>query len=300
MVSSNFGIAEDAPPQGFLVRVKRPRDVEPLPELLVEASHFGKRRRVGVASAALRLVDSVSAGQWTFHEGLPPDLSKAASAVSAASSGASAVERHRPREVRKRAPVLQEAARRVVAGSSGEAVQLVDVEVTAAAVTAPAPKPVLSGFLIDGQPLVATPCPVAAPAAAGAAEAPSEEDGDYVWDVYAASDFSLGAGVDGSSALLRLSAPLTAEDDDDDDDLSELEDFGDIDDDSSDDAGSSCGGGGGAGGNAGSAAQSCIASKGFRGLGSWGGGESSSDEDEAWLQDPVPRRQGGHWVNELD
>jgi len=296
-------------PQGFLVRVKRLRGAEPLPELVVEAPQLsaGKRRRVGVAPATLRLVDSVGAGQWSFQEGLPSDWSKAASAASASS----AAERRQPREVRNGAPpwaswqagvggatpVLQEAARRVVAGAAGEAVQLVDVEAANASAPAPAPVPaaaMLSGFLIDGQPLIATPSPVVP---ASSSEAPLEEDGDFVWDVYAPSDGVFAAPGDGSAALLRLAAPFLEEED-----MSELEDFGDIDDDSSD-AGSSSPTlrWGGAAGDAGSAARACRAG-GFPGghSGRWGGGGSSSDEDAAWDDDPAPNHHSGRWVDVLD
>jgi len=203
-----------------------------VPELLLEvASAVGKRRRVGVAAASMRLVDTVASDQWAFQQGLPQTWSQAASS-SAPRPSKDPSWQPSPKFLGQEA-TFREAARRVVVGCSGEAVHLVDVELrskpTGAKLVAPAAAVgLMSGFLIDGQPMFATSTGEAAPPEHADDDS---DDGDFVWDVYAPSETSTGWSCEGFSAYVELNAPIFGEEE-----WEEVndDDVGDIDDSSSD------------------------------------------------------------------
>lgn len=232
----------------LVVRVKRRREDEPTADLVVEAT--AKRHHMDASSIAMRLVDTVAPGQWSFDEGLPTSWLKAAAHsgtwgevlrrlpnVDSSSYGA-----ERPR------PALQEVERRRLPGTcavGGVSVQLIDVEpvshqsqlqwtspmsasMLSAALGAPPPSSI---FTCDGVPLVSSKV-VEPQSALGAHERRSDQEGDFVWDVYVPSDTMRG-GLDDiyddwpcSSAFVRLAAPAF--------DGDEWEDFDDIDDSQSD------------------------------------------------------------------
>lgn len=137
---------------------------------------------------------------------------------------------------------------------------------------APAGRPLLSGFLIDGQPLMSSSCPEPTSAP------PPADDGGFVWDVYAVAE-DVGCAmwdITGTGCgLVRLSAPLVQGTDGTDD--SEVEDIGDIDD-SSDSSSGSC--------RPGAIGRPRPGARRRR-------ADSSSDED--WEAD-----RGAGWVNALD
>lgn len=257
---------------GLLVRVKRRLNEEPVPNLVVEVPQpTGKRRKLDSTSAQLRLLDTVGVAEWWFESGLPCSWSKAANAcadwpVSPGRSSTQDAGRCDQGSIEGRK--LREAGRSVVLGNAGEPVQLVDIDATRTSMKETAPTQAFSGFLIDGQPLVAV--PTGAPEQASTCD--EEDDSNFVWDVYAPSEPAVRTDYsDGLHSHVHLNAPLFF--DVESEDVIE-EDFGDIDDSSS------------------------VASSG-RGSGRFrtrGNHDSSSDDDlDRW--DLVPDKP---WVDFLD
>eukprot|EP00747_Dinoflagellata_sp_TGD_P027823 gnl/TRDRNA2_/TRDRNA2_132844_c0_seq1.p1 gnl/TRDRNA2_/TRDRNA2_132844_c0~~gnl/TRDRNA2_/TRDRNA2_132844_c0_seq1.p1 ORF type:complete len:259 (+),score=44.68 gnl/TRDRNA2_/TRDRNA2_132844_c0_seq1:56-832(+) len=231
----------------LLIRVKRRRDDEPIPELVVDAP--AKRHQADASAAALRLVDSVACGRWTpEEEGLPLSWLRAAAGAgpwgaplpSSASrlSGAHAVP---PSDwVSESRPILQEVQRRLLptATSEHDQVQLIDVENIGKLGQQPSPygyenaSPATSVFTVDGMQMVATPVAQHAgghPTSGQSAAHEECESGadEYVWDIYAPSDCSALTSSEAGhkphlSAFVRLATPLFAG--------SALEDLEDIDD----------------------------------------------------------------------
>eukprot|EP00930_Biecheleria_cincta_P102295 TRINITY_DN93988_c0_g1_i1.p1 TRINITY_DN93988_c0_g1~~TRINITY_DN93988_c0_g1_i1.p1 ORF type:complete len:258 (-),score=52.77 TRINITY_DN93988_c0_g1_i1:43-816(-) len=252
----------------LLVRVKRRRDEEPLPEIILEGPRTRtKHFRPDASAAALRLVDSIGSRQWPDEESsLPASWFRAAADASWLPSGIkpySSLQAESASESAAAAgsfwhqlhsrPELYETSRRSVEGSAGEMVQLIDVE-------RPMPEASqqhrpLTGFTIDGMELLATPCSVAP------TRLPGQSAGDFVWDVYAVSD---SPAMFASSASLQLGDCPSLEDDD------ALEDLDDIDD--SSDAG-------------------CDSDDAWRGC-------SSSDGEDVHRQED--RSQLAAWVDVLD
>ncbi|CAK0882769.1 unnamed protein product [Prorocentrum cordatum] len=226
-------------PGGVLLRVKRRRSAEALPEIVAEVpdEHGAgptKRPRTGAASTTtLRLIDSVEPDQWSFELGLPASWLQWASGGRAAPevelpwppgepppAGASLVCQNSARRAGAGA-ALQEVGRRLVAGgAAGAPLQLVDVEMARQAVPAPPP-----AFTVGGLPLLAEAVD-GPPAAAASAEPPGGSDEDFLWDVYAPSDAQPeglgGAFGRGPGARVLLAAPLQG-----DEDLEDLEDIDD-------------------------------------------------------------------------
>mmetsp|Transcript_77619 Transcript_77619/g.231278 ORF Transcript_77619/g.231278 Transcript_77619/m.231278 type:complete len:262 (-) Transcript_77619:9-794(-) len=214
-----------------IVRVKRLRDEEPLPELVMEAPPVSaKRSRADAAAAALRLVDSVPSGGWPGGDdgGLPLSWFRAAADATWGPATWEQQERCPPTGPPPTisSSLLREANRQMVTGASGEPVQLIDVEPSslAAIPSRPAQVPAASIFTLGGQPLVATPTGVAQPPPAAAGCDEDTIEGDFVWDVYTLSDCSPKVGHGFGGAHLKLSAPVFDVDSD------ALEDLNDIDD----------------------------------------------------------------------
>lgn len=216
----------------LLVRVKRRRDEEPVKELLVQ-QHVpdAKRRR---PDTALRLVDSVESCGWSFETGLPASWMRDAPAPSESTPSLGC-----PRQSSERGPahcVFRESQRRMVAGTFGEPVQLVDLE-RVVEQAPPIQKPVPSIFTLDGMPLVATPSESSRTVSQEVQQRDRsvfdiDDPEAFVWDVYALSDSALGGldgGFPGFSARVQLTAPVF-----DDEAFDELEDLEDIDDSQSD------------------------------------------------------------------
>lgn len=234
-----------------LVRVKRRRDEEPLPEIVVEAPPASsKRSRADAAAAALRLVDSVPSGGWPSEDGggLPLSWFRAAADATWGPAARDRQEQLPPAAFAPQAACgssLREARRQVVAGALGEPVHLIDVEQRSMQVDRPRPPPQVvapSIFTLDGQEMVATPAQAAvAPAVApgwggggggflhGMDDEEDDMGGDFVWDVYALSGGPPFASSSLGGASVRLSAPVFDLDED------ALEDLDDIDDSQSDD-----------------------------------------------------------------
>mmetsp|Transcript_10313 Transcript_10313/g.27505 ORF Transcript_10313/g.27505 Transcript_10313/m.27505 type:complete len:262 (-) Transcript_10313:63-848(-) len=226
-----------------LVRVKRPRDAEPVPELVVEApTGRSKRSRGDASAAALRLVDSVPYG--SDDDGLPLSLLRAASQAQwpLPPLPQRPAPDWRPLPAAQ-ASLFQESRRRVVEGCrAGELVQLIDVELETepksllsqggwgeeaaeAEHAPPFPPAAPTVFTIGGMAMVATPTP-----AAPARSPHGGSGGDYVWDIYALSERApehAAAEMPGCGGLVRLAAPFFDEGED-------WSDFDDIDDSQSD------------------------------------------------------------------
>merc|ERR1719324_730711 len=186
----------------MLVRVKRRRDEDPIPELRIEAP--AKRNRPTASAAALRLVDSVSSAQWDFSEGIPASWLHAAAS---AEWGAQAPLSQPPRQVNADEMLLQESRRQMVAAAFGETVQLIDVDRVSMEPEAAAPQQIPSSiFTIDGQPLVAVSSDASASCSSGY---PSNRNSDdmFVWDVYAMSDDTRNQDMSCLSAVVRLMGP---------------------------------------------------------------------------------------------
>merc|ERR1712107_181950 len=152
-----------ATPPPLLVRVKRAREAEPLPQLLVEEpatssrAEGAKRQRPSAAAASLRLLDSVPcSSDDAFEDGLPPSWIRAVSEAEfrnwAASSGnaePTATVENRP------AVAFHETCRRTICAGlhispgGGGSVSLIDLEPAAPPPPSRAPPP----FLVDGQAL---------------------------------------------------------------------------------------------------------------------------------------------------
>eukprot|EP00931_Biecheleriopsis_adriatica_P073428 TRINITY_DN47710_c0_g1_i1.p1 TRINITY_DN47710_c0_g1~~TRINITY_DN47710_c0_g1_i1.p1 ORF type:complete len:253 (+),score=64.25 TRINITY_DN47710_c0_g1_i1:70-828(+) len=245
----------------LLVRVKRRRDEEPLPEILVEdpaprADSAAKRLRPDAAAAALRLVDSVGSRQWPDEEdALPASWLRAAAHSTGSTSSVGGTFWQKLNAL----PELHEAGRRLVGGSTGEAVQLIDVERPGGR-EASGPQ-LLTGFTIDGVEMFASPC---GPPSSGE-DADME---DFVWDVYTLSD---DPPASAASASVRLLEPMFGMDEN----ATALEDLEDIDDSqSSSEEGDSRFGGG------------------------WRAGSSS--EDEMGLHEPEDRSKLDTWIDAMD
>lgn len=218
-----------AEPQQFLVRVKRRRNAEPVPELLVQPFTVAAKRRR--ADATLRLVDSVGSAGWCFDGGLPANWMQGSSIASetAAHPGGQNSTFDAPCPQQR---VFREASRRIVVGTYGEPVQLVDVEQFWE--QPPQRKNLVSSvFMVDGQALVATPTGLPAGGTQQAEwiapKSADNEDEEFVWDVYALSDYALGGpdyGTAAFSARVQLAAPVFEEEEG----LEEFEDLEDIDD----------------------------------------------------------------------
>mmetsp|Transcript_38733 Transcript_38733/g.58419 ORF Transcript_38733/g.58419 Transcript_38733/m.58419 type:complete len:301 (+) Transcript_38733:137-1039(+) len=202
---------------GLLVRVKRARTAAPVPELLLEAPQpQGKRRRVAVRAppTSMKLLDSINLEQWHFEAGLPRGWSQAACSRAPAPTppkmGLGEEPPKDPTSTKRQGleeatptPAFREAGRQVITGHQGQSLQLLDIESRQRKRQTGAPPSVLSGFLIDGQPLVATSTGEASPGQDD--EDDEDEDGDFVYDIYApASSSSQDMMV--SSALDQLSS----------------------------------------------------------------------------------------------
>mmetsp|Transcript_65333 Transcript_65333/g.156178 ORF Transcript_65333/g.156178 Transcript_65333/m.156178 type:complete len:280 (-) Transcript_65333:3-842(-) len=233
----------DAPQ--MVVRVKRPRDSDPVPELLVEprTRAAGKRTKPSASAVALKLLDSVNCNHWDDfdEEGLPASWLHAA-----AEAGSWGNLAHLPSiplgpgRGEKRAtasdgkmPMFRESARQVVRGADGGTVELVDIEPAASAASLPAARPASSIFTLDGEALVAE-------ESQQMPEETASSEG-YVWDVYALSSappserLAASDGLFDFSAYVRLTSSAMHGSDVG---SSDEEDAGDIDDDSESNASS--------------------------------------------------------------